>query len=267
MIPGEVSSWAVHIKRIIPPLGKGVVGVGVVLETIELVKTFGSLRAVDRFSMNIKPGEVDALIGPNGAGKTTFINLITGVLMPDSGRIRMDGRCLLGLSTHERARLGIARTYQIPKPYPNLTVLENVLVSSYYAARLKGEEAMENSIEALNYVGIYDLADKLAGELNAEQQKLLDFARALAARPKYLLIDEIGAGLSLEELDALAAKIRGLAKRGLGVLYVGHIMRMVKNVADWVVVMNEGKKLTEGTYDEIASNEDVIKIYLGERRA
>jgi len=237
------------------------------LEAIDLVKSFGRLRAVDGFSMNIEPGAVKALIGPNGAGKTTFVNLVTGVLSPDSGRIRMDSRCLLKLPPYERARLGIARTYQIPKPYPNLTVLENVLVSAYFAGGLRGEEALSAAEEALRFVGISSLADKLASELNAEQQKLVDFARALASRPKYLLIDEIGAGLSPEELEGLASKIRHLAKQGMGVLYVGHIMKMVRSVADWVVVMNEGKKVAEGTYDEIASNEEVIKIYLGERRA
>ena len=237
------------------------------LEAMDLVKSFGRLRAVDGFSMNIEPGAVKALIGPNGAGKTTFVNLVTGVLSPDSGRIRMDKRCLLKLSPYERARLGVARTYQIPKPYPNLTVLENVLVSAYFAGGLRGEEALSAAEEALRFVGISSLADKLASELNAEQQKLVDFARALASRPKYLLIDEIGAGLSPEELEGLASKIRHLAKQGMGVLYVGHIMKMVRSVADWVVVMNEGKKVAEGTYDEIASNEEVIKIYLGERRA
>jgi ABC-type branched-chain amino acid transport systems, ATPase component len=237
------------------------------LEAMDLVKSFGRLRAVDGFSMNIEPGAVKALIGPNGAGKTTFINLVTGVLSPDSGRIRMDKRCLLRLSPYERARLGVARTYQIPKPYPNLTVLENVLVSAYFAGGLRGEEALSAAEEALRFVGISSLADKLASELNAEQQKLVDFARALASRPKYLLIDEIGAGLSPEELEGLASKVRHLAKQGMGVLYVGHIMKMVRSVADWVVVMNEGKKVAEGTYDEIASNEEVIKIYLGERRA
>jgi len=237
------------------------------LEAIDLVKSFGRLRAVDGFSMNIEPGAVKALIGPNGAGKTTFVNLVPGVLSPDSGRIRMDRRCLLRLSPYERARLGVARTYQIPKSYPNLTVLENVLVSAYFAGGLRGEEALSAAEEALRFVGISSLADKLASELNAEQQKLVDFARALASRPKYLLIDEIGAGLSPEELEGLASKIRHLAKQGMGVLYVGHIMKMVRSVADWVVVMNEGKKVAEGTYDEIASNEEVIKIYLGERRA
>jgi branched-chain amino acid transport system ATP-binding protein len=179
----------------------------------------------------------------------------------------MDRRCLLKLPPYERARLGVARTYQIPKSYPNLTVLENVLVSAYFAGGLRGEEALSAAEEALRFVGISSLADKLASELNAEQQKLVDFARALASRPKYLLIDEIGAGLSPEELEGLASKIRHLAKQGMGILYVGHIMKMVRSVADWVVVMNEGKKVAEGTYDEIASNEEVIKIYLGERRA
>jgi branched-chain amino acid transport system ATP-binding protein len=237
------------------------------LEAIDLVKSFGRLRAVDGFSMNIEPGTVKALIGPNGAGKTTFINLVTGVLSPDSGRIRMDRRCLLRLAPYERARAGVARTYQIPKPYPNLTVLENVLVSAYFAGGLRGEEAVSAAEDALRFVGISSLADKLASELNAEQQKLVDFARALASRPKYVLIDEIGAGLGPEELEGLASRIRNLAKQGMGVLYVGHIMKMVSSVADWVVVMNEGRKVAEGTYDDIASNEEVIKIYLGERHA
>ena len=237
------------------------------LEAIDLVKSFGRLRAVDGFSMNIEPGTVKALIGPNGAGKTTFINLVTGVLSPDSGRIRVDRRCLLRLAPYERARAGVARTYQIPKPYPNLTVLENVLVSAYFAGGLRGEEAVSAAEEALRFVGISSLADKLASELNAEQQKLVDFARALASRPKYVLIDEIGAGLGPEELEGLASRIRNLAKQGMGVLYVGHIMKMVSSVADWVVVMNEGRKVAEGTYGDIASNEEVIKIYLGERHA
>ncbi|MFP3320399.1 MAG: ATP-binding cassette domain-containing protein, partial [Acidilobus sp.] len=196
-----------------------------------------------------------------------FINLVTGVLSPDSGRIRMDRRCLLRLAPYERARAGVARTYQIPKPYPNLTVLENALVSAYFAGGLRGEEAVSAAEEALRFVGISSLADKLASELNAEQQKLVDFARALASRPKYVLIDEIGAGLGPEELEGLASRIRNLAKQGMGVLYVGHIMKMVSSVADWVVVMNEGRKVAEGTYDDIASNEEVIKIYLGERHA
>ncbi|MGC9071809.1 MAG: ABC transporter ATP-binding protein [Acidilobus sp.] len=237
------------------------------LEAKDLIKTFGRLRAVDGFSMEIEPGVVKALIGPNGAGKTTFVNLVTGVLRPDSGRIRLEGKCIKTKPPYERAKMGIARTYQIPKPYPNLTVLENVLVSAYFSRGLRGEEALDLAEDALKFVGISSLADKLASELNAEQQKLLDFARALAARPKYILIDEIGAGLSSEELEYLAAKVRSLAKQGMGVLYIGHIMKMVRSVADWVVVMNEGKKITEGTYDEIASDDEVIKIYLGERRA
>ena len=237
------------------------------LQARDLVKAFGKLRAVDGFSMDIEPGVVKALIGPNGAGKTTFVNLVTGVLKPDSGRIMLEGRCIKSMPPYARARLGIARTYQIPRPYPNLTVLENVLVSAYFRAGMKGEEAMQAAEEALKFVGLRDVADRLASELNAEQQKLLDFARAVAARPKYILIDEIGAGLSPEELDSLAAKVRSLAKQGMGVLYIGHIMKMVRSVADWVVVMNEGRKVAEGTYDDIAANEEVIRIYLGERRA
>ena len=237
------------------------------LQARDLVKAFGKLRAVDGFSMDIEPGVVKALIGPNGAGKTTFVNLVTGVLKPDSGRIMLEGRCIKSMPPYARARLGIARTYQIPRPYPNLTVLENVLVSAYFRAGMKGEEALQAAEEALKFVGLRDVADRLASELNAEQQKLLDFARAVAARPKYILIDEIGAGLSPEELDSLAAKVRSLAKQGMGVLYIGHIMKMVRSVADWVVVMNEGRKVAEGTYDDIAANEEVIRIYLGERRA
>ncbi len=237
------------------------------LEARDLVKTFGRLRAVDGFSMDIEPGVVKALIGPNGAGKTTFVNLVTGVLRLDSGRIRLNGACIKSLPPYTRARLGIARTYQIPRPYPNLTVLENVLVSALFSAGQKGEEAVQAAEEALKFVGLRGVAERLASELNAEQQKLLDFARAVAARPKYILIDEIGAGLSPEELDTLATKVRSLAKGGMGVLYIGHIMKMVRSVADWVVVMNEGRRVAEGTYDDIAANEEVIKIYLGERRA
>ncbi|MGC8621552.1 MAG: ABC transporter ATP-binding protein [Caldisphaera sp.] len=234
------------------------------LNVTSLSKYFGKLKAVDNFSMEIERGEVKALIGPNGAGKTTFVNLVTGVIDPDSGKIRMDEHCLLKMPSYKRIRMGISRTYQIPKPYLNLTVLENVLVSSHYGAGLKGEEAISNAVESLKFAGIYQLADKFAKELNSEQQKLLDFARALANRPKYIMIDEIGAGLGVIEQEEIATKIRGLGKKGLGVIYIGHLMKMVKAVADHVVVMNEGKKLFEGTYEEAVNNEDVIKIYLGE---
>ncbi|MGC9134294.1 MAG: ABC transporter ATP-binding protein [Caldisphaera sp.] len=237
------------------------------LEIVSLTKTFGKLRAVDNFSMEVEKGEVKALIGPNGAGKTTVVNLVTGVLSPDGGRIRLDNHCLLKLPPHKRIKTGISRTYQIPRPYPNLTVLENVLVSSYFGAGLKGEEAISNAIESLKFVGIYNLAEKRAKELNSEQQKLLDFARALSVKPKYIMIDEIGAGLGISEQEEIASKIRELGRKGYGVIYIGHLMKMVKAVSDTVVVMNEGKKLFEGTYEEAVNNEEVIKIYLGERYA
>ncbi|WP_292320083.1 ABC transporter ATP-binding protein [Caldisphaera sp.] len=237
------------------------------LEIVSLTKTFGKLRAVDNFSMEVEKGEVKALIGPNGAGKTTVVNLVTGVLSPDSGRIRLDNHCLLKLPPHKRIKTGISRTYQIPRPYPNLTVLENVLVSSYFGAGLKGEEAISNAIESLKFVGIYNMAEKKAKELNSEQQKLLDFARALSVKPKYIMIDEIGAGLGISEQEEIASKIRELGRKGYGVIYIGHLMKMVKAVSDTVVVMNEGKKLFEGTYEEAVNNEEVIKIYLGERYA
>ncbi|MGC8572863.1 MAG: ABC transporter ATP-binding protein [Caldisphaera sp.] len=237
------------------------------LEIVSLTKTFGKLRAVDNFSMEVEKGEVKALIGPNGAGKTTVVNLVTGVLSPDGGRIRLDNHCLLKLPPHKRIKTGISRTYQIPRPYPNLTVLENVLVSSYFGAGLKGEEAISNAIESLKFVGIYNMAEKRAKELNSEQQKLLDFARALSVKPKYIMIDEIGAGLGISEQEEIASKIRELGRKGYGVIYIGHLMKMVKAVSDTVVVMNEGKKLFEGTYEEAVNNEEVIKIYLGERYA
>ncbi|MFP3228260.1 MAG: ABC transporter ATP-binding protein [Caldisphaera sp.] len=237
------------------------------LEIKSLTKTFGKLRAVDNFNMEVEKGEVKALIGPNGAGKTTVVNLVTGVLLPDNGRIRLDNHCLLKLAPYKRIKVGISRTYQIPKPYLNLTVLENVLVSSYFGAGLKGEEAVSNAIESLKFVGLYSMANKSAKELNSEQQKLLDFARALSIRPKYIMIDEIGAGLGISEQEEIASKIRELGKKGLGVIYIGHLMKMVKAVSDTVVVMNEGKKIFEGSYEDAVNNEEVIKIYLGERHA
>jgi ABC-type branched-chain amino acid transport systems, ATPase component len=132
---------------------------------------------------------------------------------------------------------------------------------------LKGEEAVSNAIESLKFVGLYSMANKSAKELNSEQQKLLDFARALSIRPKYIMIDEIGAGLGISEQEEIASKIRELGKKGLGVIYIGHLMKMVKAVSDTVVVMNEGKKIFEGSYEDAVNNEEVIKIYLGERHA
>lgn len=238
------------------------------LEVVSISKSFGQLKAVDGVSLRVDEGKIKALIGPNGAGKTTLVNLVTGVVPQDSGEVIFDGKDVSNSSPHSRSRLGLARTYQIPKSYANLTVMQNVLLSSYYSAGLHDSgEAEKNAMESLGFVGLGEYRDRYARELPSEQQKLLDLARALATQPKYLFIDEIGAGLGAEELAGLATKIKELPKKGTGVVYVGHIMRFVKAVADSVMVLSEGKIIFEGTYEDAVADRQVIRVYIGDADA
>ena len=248
------------------------------LEIRNVKKSFGGIRAVDGVSFEVNPGRIKAIIGPNGAGKTTLFNLISGLYPLDSGEIRFKGRRISGLKPHRIASMGIVRTFQNVRLFPEMTVLENVMVGAHRLGKsgflasifkLPGTVREERRIreiamEMLEFVGLADQADLPAGELPLGRQRLVELARALAARPELLLLDEPAAGLNIKETEELGELIVRIRERGVTIALIDHDMSLVMDISDEVVALNEGRKIAEGTPEEIRSNPLVIKAYLGE---
>jgi branched-chain amino acid transport system ATP-binding protein len=247
------------------------------LEIRELDHSFGGLQAVSQVSFDVPAGSITAVIGPNGAGKTTLFNLISGMIRPDRGSIRLDGKELTGLAAHHIARMGVSRTFQTVRLFPRLTALENVMVGRHTRSRAgflagmlnlpwtwREERAIRGKArELLEEFGVADCADEAAGALSFRGQRLVEIARALASEPRMLLLDEPAAGLNLQETEELGSLIRGIRQRGITVLLVEHDMSLVMDISDGVVVLNYGRKLAEGAPAEIQRDPQVIKIYLG----
>ena len=236
-------------------------------------KQFGSLNAVSDVSMNVEAGELRALIGPNGAGKTTFFNMISGFLMPDVGRIIFDGEDITALPPAQRARRGVARTFQITKIFPELSVRENLRIAVEVATGLRlkpwlthhdGQKVTFTVTNLLEQSGLAQKAHRLAGELAHGDQRTTEIMMALALRPRLLLLDEPTAGMGDKETVEMTNLIRGLRKNeGLAIILVEHDMRVVFGLADRIMVLAEGAMLAEGTPHEIAANEAVQAAYLG----
>jgi branched-chain amino acid transport system ATP-binding protein len=225
-----------------------------------LVKQFGGLTAVDGVDISLESGLIYSLIGPNGAGKTTTFNMIAGRLQPTAGSITFDGRDITDESPHSICQLGIARTFQKPRPFTSQSVLENVT----FAQQAGGDGTdREVAYELLDFVGLSDKAELKAGELTVVEQKRLDLARALGTDPKLLLLDEIMAGLNPSEMDDFLDLIREINKERT-VFVIEHIMDAIMSISDRIIVLQNGRRIAEGTPDEVSSNDDVIKAYLGE---
>jgi branched-chain amino acid transport system ATP-binding protein len=223
-----------------------------------LVKTFGGFFALNGISFHLNAGEVLGLVGPNGSGKTTCINVISGLYPPASGRVLLDGEDVSGLPAHRLVHRGIARTFQVPKPFMTMTVRENVEVAAAYGG---GADA---DIPALLAASELDgLAEKPAVELNSVQQKMLDLARALATSPRLLCVDELAAGLSSAELDKMSKRLRALAEGGMGLIVVEHLMSFIDHVTDRVIVMNAGKEIFEGQLGDAVKDSRVNEVYFG----
>jgi branched-chain amino acid transport system ATP-binding protein len=233
------------------------------LELKEVSKSYGALKAVDGISFVVEAGEALAVIGPNGAGKTTLFNLITGDAAPTAGRVIFDGHDMTAMAPHTRSRLGIGRSYQIPHPFANMSVFENLLVGAIYGGGIAEREGYRRCSDVLKITGLYDKANVPARTLTLLQRKRLELARALAIRPKLLLLDEIAGGLTEYECNELVKTIKEIRKRGTTIVWIEHIVHALVSVASRLIVMNFGQLLAQGEPREVMAHPRVREVYMG----
>ena len=234
-----------------------------ILEINNLVKDFGGLRAVDTLSLSIAKNEILGMIGPNGAGKSTAFNCIAGVYAPTKGDVYFTGKKINGVKPWNLCKNGLARTFQIVKPFRSKSVLYNVMVGSFVTTD-KTAVAEEKALNVLKILSFENKKDERAGNLTIAELKRLEIARALATEPKLLLFDEVMAGLRPAEVDEMVQIIKNLRDQGITIFVIEHIMRAIMALSDRIVVIHFGKKIAEGSPQEVASDENVIKAYLGD---
>ncbi len=233
------------------------------LEVSNLTKRFGGLTAVRDLSFSVDEGMIMGLIGPNGAGKTTTFNMISGFILPSEGTVQFDGRVLNGMKPHEICALGLARTFQIVQPFPEITALENVMIGAFVRYS-NTYDARKKAMETLERVGLASRANSLAKDLPLLALKRLEIAKALATEPKMLLLDEVAAGLNAVEVEEVLDLVKELNRDGITFLLVEHVMKVVMSLSDRIVVLNFGEKIAEGTPQEVSRDPQVLKAYLGE---
>ncbi len=233
------------------------------LELKKVSKNFGGLKAVSQVSFSLEKGEILGIIGPNGAGKTTLFNTLTGFYKPDEGEIWFEGEKLIDLKPHQICKKGMVRTFQIVKPFLELTTLDNVMIAALNRTK-HIHEATEKALRTIEMVGLKDKAQTLATGLTLPHRKRLELARALATEPKLLLLDEVMAGLTPTEVDELIRLLKEINRQGITILLIEHVMRGVMALSQRVIVLNYGEKIAEGVPEEVVKNRQVIDAYLGE---
>ena len=237
----------------------------ILLQVQGVTKHFGGLLALSQVTFDLPEGQILGLIGPNGAGKTTLFNIINGVYKPDEGRIFFRGQDVSGKKPYQLAKMGMARTHQVVRPLNELTVRENVMAGACFGHENHSlGRAASIAGEVLEFVGLAARAGQLASSLNVAQKKRLEMARALAARPYLLLLDEVLAGLNSSEIDGMVQTVLKIREQGVTILMIEHVMKAVMNVSDRIMVLDYGLQIAEGSPQEIANNERVIEAYLGD---
>lgn len=239
----------------------------ILLQVQGVTKRFGGLQALTQVTFDLPRGQILGLIGPNGAGKTTLFNTVNGVYHPEEGRIIFQEKDVTRLKPYQLAKMGMARTHQIVRPLNELSVRENVMVGACFGRENQNlSNAARIADETLEFVGLAPKADLLAGTLNVAQKKRLELARALAARPVLLLLDEVLAGLNHSEVDGMIQTVLNIRGQGITIIMIEHLMKAVMNVSDRILVLDYGQQIAEGTPEEIARNPMVIEAYLGDPR-
>ena len=239
-----------------------------ILRVTGVSKSFGGIQAVQNVSFDLRAGEIVALIGPNGAGKTTLVNVMTGTETADAGAISCDGVDITRQRPFQAARRGIARTFQIVQPFPEMSVVENVSAGALFAANAKSRAAAEEEAMAhLEFVGLGDLARTPAASLTLPNRKRLELAKSLAMKPRVLLLDEVNAGLNPPEIDGALELIRKISEQGITIMIIEHLMKVVMSASERILVLHHGELISEGTPEEIVRDDKVIEAYLGTRYA
>jgi branched-chain amino acid transport system ATP-binding protein len=236
------------------------------LDAHGVTRRFGGLTAVDAVDFSVARGEIVGLIGPNGAGKTTFFQVLSGFLAPDAGEVRFKGQSILGLKPHKISRLGMSRTFQIVKPFPEMTVLDNAMIGAFSRHRAP-RKAREAALRALELVGFADWAQRKAGELPVAGRKRLEVAKVMACEPELILLDEVMAGLTPSEHNAMIGTVKDIRASGVTVVIIEHVMPVIMRLCDRIYVLHHGELICEGPPDRVVQDPAVIQAYLGEALA
>jgi len=229
----------------------------------EVSKSYGAVKVTDKISLAVAPGETLGILGPNGAGKTTLFNLISGDVRCDAGSVVYDGQDITHLKPHQRCRAGIGRSYQVPQPFGNMTVFENLVTAACFGGGQVEEEAWETAHQVLKQTGLLPHANKPAGGLTLLNRKRLELARALATRPKLLLLDEIAGGLTEHEAKQLVDELRRIKAQGVTMIWIEHVVHALLSIADRLFVINFGQQLAEGEPRAVMADAQVRRVYMG----